>query len=98
MHERPSNAGEPIDTSAIALSDELERLIPLLARNTHDVWQRQRQADGWSYGPQRDDDEKRHPGMVSYEALSQSEREYDTAVATEVLKVLLALGYRVEKA
>jgi hypothetical protein len=87
----------PIDTSSIGLPAEVESLIPVLARNTHDVWQHRRAADGWSYGPQRDDEEKRHPGMVGFEALSESEREYDTAVVTQILKVLVALGYRIEK-
>ncbi len=98
MHDGRGNGGEPIDTSAVALSNELQRLIPLLARNTHDVWQRQRQADGWSYGPRRDDDAKQHPGLVGFDDLPESEREYDIAVVTEVLKVMVALGYRVEKA
>jgi hypothetical protein len=97
MHDGSQNSAGPIDTSSVALPEEVERLIPLLAKNTHEVWQHRRHADGWSYGPQRDDDAKQHPGMVAYDALPSSERDYDTAVVTEVLKVLVALGYRVEK-
>jgi hypothetical protein len=97
MHDGARNSAKPIDTSSVALPDELEQLVPLLAKNTHEVWQNRRHADGWSYGPQRDDDAKEHPGMVSFDALPTSEREYDTAVVTEVLKVLVALGYQVVK-
>jgi RyR domain len=97
MMNKPSSGCLPIDTSAVSLSSEMHRLIPLLARNTHAVWQRQRETEGWRYGPQRDDDMKHHPGLIEYDALSESEREYDCAVVTEVLKVLVALGYRVEK-
>ena len=37
---------EPIDASAVALSDDLRELTELLARNAHDVWARLRFAQG----------------------------------------------------
>ncbi len=34
---------KPIDTSQITLPEELRNLTDLLAKNTHDIWARQRQ-------------------------------------------------------
>ena len=83
----------PIDTSRVILSPQVRELIETLARNTHDVWARQRLSEGWRYGPERDDTQLTHPGLVPYEDLSEPEKEYDRYTATETLKLILALGY-----
>ena len=88
---------EPLDTGKIELDQSLLQLVEMLARNTHDVWSQQRIADGWSYGPYRDDQKKEHPGLIPYEQLDESEKEYDRRTAVEVLKAILAMGYRIEK-
>jgi len=88
----------PIDTSGVSLTPEVLELRELLAENAHDHWALQRMADGWTYGPQRDDDRKRHPCLVPYEELPESEKEYDRSTAIETLKAILSLGYRIEKA
>jgi RyR domain len=95
--EATSYEPEPLDTSAIVLSAEILALTEMLARNTHDVWARQRIAEGWRYGPQRDDARKEHPGLVPYEELSDSEKEYDRNTALQTLQAIIALGYRIEK-
>jgi hypothetical protein len=87
----------PIDTSQITLPDELIKLTERLAENAHDVWARQRLADGWSYGPRRDDAAKKNPDLVPYGKLPESEKEYDRSAAMETLKAIVALGYRIEK-
>ena len=46
---------QPVDTSDIMLPKELEALIEEMSRNTHDVWAEGRIAEGWAYGPERDD-------------------------------------------
>lgn len=87
----------PLDTSQVRLTEDIRELTELLAKNTHDVWARQRISDGWRYGPQRDDQRKEHPGLVPYEQLSDAEQEYDRQTALETLKAIIALGYRVSK-
>jgi len=94
----PSYEPRPIDTSRVKLTDDILELTELLARNAHDIWARQRLADGWRYGPQRDDAKKEHPSLVPYEELSESEKVYDRQAAMETLKGIIALGYRIEKA
>lgn len=87
----------PIDTSKITLSDELLELTELLAKNTHDVWAQQRASQGWTYGTNRDDAEKKHPGLIPYEELSEVEKDYDRSTSLETLKAIIGLGYKIEK-
>ena len=87
----------PIDTSAVELSPEIQNLMERLAEHNHDVWARQRLADGWKLGSQRNDEKKLHPCLVPYGELPESEKEYDRQTAREVLKAVLALGYRLEQ-
>jgi hypothetical protein len=88
---------KPIDTSKVQLTPEMQSLVEKLAQNTHEVWSRQRLKDGWSYGTERNDAAKKHPDLVSYDKLSESEKDYDRVVVQEVVKVILALGYSIKK-
>lgn len=88
---------QPIDTSRVELPPEIRQLTEQLAENTHDHWAQQRLADGWTYGPQRDDAQKKHPCLVPYADLPDSEKVYDRKSAMETLKAIMALGYRIEK-
>lgn len=86
---------KPIDTSGVHLSQEIGNLTELLARNAHDLWAQLRLAQGWTYGPQRDDGAKKHPCLVSYEELPEPEKEYDRRAAMDTLRAIIALGYRI---
>lgn len=88
----------PIDTSEIKLVDDLLELRERLAENTHDVWASRRLAEGWTFGPARDDVAQKHPDLVPYADLPDTEKQYDRATAMETLKAIIALGYRIEKA
>lgn len=90
-------APTPQDTSLVTLPEEISALTEELAQNTHDVWAVQRLAEGWRYGPCRDDHRKVHPGLVPYEFLPDSEKEYDRQTALETLKLILTLGYSIHK-
>ena len=88
----------PIDTSSVELPDHLLRLTERLAENTHDNWARLRLSQGWTWGPSRDDARKKHPCLVAYAELPESEKEYDRQTAMQALKAIIALGYRIERA
>jgi ryanodine receptor 2 len=88
---------KPIDTSGVQLSPEILNLTEKLADNAHDIWAGQRFADGWTYGPRRDDAHKKHPCLVPYAELPAGEKQYDRNAAMETLKAIIALGYRIEK-
>lgn len=81
----------------MCLPRELEELTELLARNTHEVWARNRVQEGWTWGEVRDDEKKTTPCLVPYEDLPESEKVYDRSTAMQTLKLVLKLGYRIEK-
>lgn len=85
----------PIDTSDVVITPELLALSEQLARNTHEIWAAGRIADGWRWGPVRDDAKKEHPGLVGYDELSESEKDYDRRTSMETLKLLVKLGCRI---
>lgn len=88
----------PLDTSKIKLPDELLELTEEIAENVHENWASSRIADGWVYGEVRDDKNKTTPCLVPYSELSESEKEYDRKTAMQSLKLIIALGYKIDKA
>ena len=86
---------KPVETANVTLSQELLRLTERLAENTHDLWAAQRLKEGWSWGPRRDDIAKRHPCLVPYSQLPETEKEYDRQTALGTLKAIMALGYTI---
>ena len=89
---------KPIDTAGVELPPEIAGLAERLAEHAHDVWARERIAQGWTHGPQRDDAAKRSPCLVAYNELPDSEKVYDRNAAMQTLKAILKLGYRISKA
>lgn len=87
----------PIDVSDVELSEELNDLREAIAENAHDVWAAERQAQGWTYGPERNDTKKETPCMVSYSQLPDSEKKFDREMAMNTLKLLTKLGYDIVK-
>jgi hypothetical protein len=84
--------------SGVRLTDELTRLVEVLAENAHDTWAEDRFARGWSYGPHRDDSGQLHPGLVPYADLSEDEKDIDRDIVVATVRALLALGYEVRRA
>lgn len=88
---------KPIDTSKVSLSEDLLVLQELIAKNVHEVWAEGRISQGWTYGKERNDENKTTPCLVEYEELTEEEKEYDRKTAMETLKLILSLGYKIEK-
>lgn len=88
---------EPIPTEHIALSDEILELVELLAENAHDIWAAERLRDGWTYGPERDDQARRHPCLLPYSQLPERERDYDRAMVTGSVRAILAFGFTITR-
>lgn len=84
---------KPIDLSDVELTEDLNELREAIAENAHEIWAENRQAEGWTYGPQRDDQLKQTPDMVPYSQLPESEKEYDREMAMKTIKLLKKLGY-----
>lgn len=87
----------PINLEDIQLTDELKELREAIAENAHDVWAKTRIKEGWTYGMERDDVRKKHPDLVPYSALPDSEKEYDRLMALDTIKLVKKLGYDIIK-
>ncbi len=88
---------QPIDTSDIKLSEELNELIEKMAKNVHEVWAQSRIDQGWTYGEERNDTIKTHPCLVPYEELPEIEKAYDRDTALGTLKLICKLGFKISK-
>ncbi len=45
--------------------------------DSHENWLRQKEADGWKYGPVKNPETKEHPCFVPYDQLSEEQRVKD---------------------
>ena len=88
---------KPKNTANIKLSDDLNDLTELIAENVHEVWAAGRIDQGWIYGEERDDLKKTTPCLVPYASLPEEEKEYDRNTAMQTLKLIISLGYKIEK-
>ncbi|WP_287385622.1 RyR domain-containing protein [Lachnospira sp.] len=87
----------PIDTSNVQLPSALNILVEKMAENVHEEWAKARMEQGWTYGPQRDDVNKKHPCLVPYDQLPDSEKEYDRNTAISTLKLIISMGFNINK-
>lgn len=88
---------KPIDTSEVLLPEELMELIEKIAANVHDVWAEGRISEGWTYGSEKNAEKKTTPLLVEYNKLPESEKFYDRNTALETLRLIVKLGYTIEK-
>lgn len=88
---------QPIDTSDVKLPAALEQLVEKMSKNVHEVWSETRIQQGWTYGEQRNDELKTHPCLVPYEDLPEEEKEYDRNTSIGTLKLIMKLGFKIEK-
>lgn len=87
----------PIDLSDVVLTDDLNELREAIAENAHEVWAVERLAQGWSFGPERNDAKKENPCMVPYSQLPEKEKDFDRSMAMDTIKLLKKLGYDIIK-
>ena len=88
---------QPIDTTDVKLPQELELLVEKMSENFHEVWAETRINQGWTYGEQRNDEQKTHPCLVPYEDLPEEEKEYDRNTSIGTLKLIMKLGFKITK-
>lgn len=86
---------QPVDTSRVELSEDLLELAERMAENVHDVWAKTRIEQGWTYGLERNDAEKKHPCLVPYDQLPEEEKVYDRNTSLETLRFIVAEGFEI---
>lgn len=87
----------PLDLSDVKLDEDLDDLTEAIAENAHEVWAQARQEEGWTYGPERNDQLMQTPDMVPYAHLPESEKKYDREMAMRTIRLLKKLGYNIVK-
>lgn len=88
---------KPANTENIVLPEELLQLTEQIAENVHDVWAASRIAEGWTFGPERNDATKETPCLVPCSDLPEIEKDYDRNTALQTIKLILSLGYKISK-
>lgn len=88
---------QPVDTKDVVLPEDLMSLAEEMAKNVHEIWAETRIAQGWTYGPERNDAEKKHPCLVPYDELPEEEKVYDRNTSIETLKFIVGNGYEIKK-
>lgn len=88
---------QPINVDDAELSPELLELGEAIAENAHEIWAVKRKAEGWNWGPERNDNLLQTPVMVPYSNLPEEEKDYDREMAMQTLKLVRKMGYRIVK-
>ncbi|XP_017777975.1 PREDICTED: ryanodine receptor [Nicrophorus vespilloides] len=83
----------PVDTSMITLANYIDSIKDKLAENIHEMWAMNKIEAGWMWGEYRDDMNHIHPCLVPFDKLPPAEKRYDSQLAVQTLKTILALGY-----
>ncbi|MDQ3898133.1 MAG: RyR domain-containing protein, partial [Actinomycetota bacterium] len=71
--------------------EEIERMAEL----EHERWRRDRAADGWTFGPTRDDRGKTTPYLVPWSELAEDVKDYDRAAVRALPELLTDAGYEI---
>lgn len=82
--------------SADEKSSQLE-FAEILAQRVHDAWMASRLAQGWRFGPKRNDEKKLHPCLVPYQCLPENEKEIDRSTVNAVLHAIEQENYMLVK-
>jgi len=81
----------------IKLPENMQDLLEKVAENVHETWAANRIKEGWTYGPERNDELKQTPCLVPYNELPEIEKEYDRNTARTVIDTILKEGYKITK-
>ncbi len=72
-----------------------DREVEDLAELEHERWMSERIARGWTYGANRDNERKIHPGLVDWSVLPEGEREKDRNAVRAIPGILRDAGYQI---
>jgi len=84
-------------TLEILTDKSFKTLLEDLAKAVHNSWMAGRIADGWQYGPTRDDEKKEHPSLVPYEELYEEEKDYDRQTVIVTIQSIMECGFEIVK-
>jgi predicted ThiF/HesA family dinucleotide-utilizing enzyme len=74
-----------------------ETEIKKMACLEHDLWRQAKEADGWLYNAQRDENKRTHPDLVSWNDLAQEEREKNLTMVQQLPVMLARIGFQIDR-
>ena len=77
------------------LPEEIRSCMDWIGEQIHEQWAANRMREGWEYGPQYDGENKKHPCLIPYDCLPDSEKEYDRSTARQTIQLLLHAGFQI---
>ena len=84
------------DPAAPTVSDDaLTAALEPMAEAEHNGWMAQRAQNGWTWGEVRNDGARRHPSMLPYAELSESEKSKDRNNVRHYPDFAARAGYRI---
>lgn len=89
----------PADTATSDTDDEIHHLIEnyleLLAEAEHDGWMDCKLANGWTFGPKRDDDLRIHHLLKPYADLTEEQKDKDRDSVRHYPAILVGIDYKI---
>ncbi|MBN2246143.1 MAG: Ryanodine receptor Ryr [Candidatus Aminicenantes bacterium] len=80
------------DPELITLTEEE---LDTLAKIEHERWVQQKFLQGWSYGKEKNEKMKTHPDLVSWEKLTDAEKQKDIDAVAAIPKYLAKKGFEI---
>jgi predicted ThiF/HesA family dinucleotide-utilizing enzyme len=74
-----------------------ETEIEEMACLEHDLWRQVKEADGWTYGEQRDENKRTHPDFVSWDDLPEVEQEKSLTMVRQIPALLARVGFQIDR-
>ena len=82
------------DVDKLSFSEtEIEKMVCF----EHNLWRQAKEADGWIYGERRDESKRTHPDLISWDDLSEGEREKNLAVVRQIPALLARVGFQIDR-
>ncbi|MBK8060476.1 MAG: AAA family ATPase [Gemmatimonadetes bacterium] len=75
------------------VGQHIEHHIERLSEAEHEGWMEHKTRQGWKFGDKRDDAAKRHPSLIPYHILSESDKDYDRKTVRSYVKFVSLAGY-----
>ncbi|NOZ20000.1 MAG: hypothetical protein GXP25_02815 [Planctomycetes bacterium] len=88
---------ERVKNREIVLMTFTKAEVEAMAVMEHARWNVERLLDGWTWGPQKDVDQKISPYLVSWEKLPENVREWDRQAVRAIPKLLAEVGLEVRR-
>ncbi|XP_051937189.1 ryanodine receptor 2 [Hippocampus zosterae] len=85
-----------VDISKVELPLQFEDIRDKIAENIHELWVMERVGLGWSQGNEQDEEKLLDPRLVEFSKLPDRERNQNVQTAQDILRTLLAFGFRID--